>query len=967
VRRPPTCAFYGNLRHASLAAVLEPLAHEEEALTRFLDLGPVPTLGDPPTGGRVAAVLPVNVGDEIGELGEIVLDDGTSALALDFGLALGPDGRDTIYPDAFYDEVMRLAGWRLVHGSDLSAPEWERHPELSIWSVCTPRVILHLRDEWHHGLGQYRGADLALVRDDGERLTWSHPPLPEGQPPTASVALGAWVVGHASATLEAHPHAEPGADALMLSPVPSSVAAAQSVDVELLEPREITVQALDPADWFPRPGGRGWEPVTAVHTDVVLPAPHAVAPWTNGNAVTPLLDGQAYFADLARELDRIDAGDHYLCQAGWWTDHRFPLTQVTDHAPVPAVLTGPDARTLGDHWDRIAAAGASIFELVWNPTGGPHTWLPDAIPPGRVHDLWESIEDFDEDMRSLAVALTNPFGPAFGPPHAPAVAAVNGLPGTGRTEAILDGRHRPAASHHAKQCAIRNADGLVAWVGGIDLNEDRTNSAAHHDHSLSHFPHHDVQCRIEGPAARDVLRTFLSRWNDHPKLDAPTPANGKTTDLQCPALGFAAAGHELALEEADDRTGGTNLVQISRTFGNCRGLLNAPILDGGAFETNGGYTFAPDGEFTIESAVLGAIKRAKRFVYIEDQFLGSMKIATAVADKIAERKAALEADPEGEEPFFVYLVVPYFPEVETELGLTSTAAWHLARLRHLMASGPRINPSLYGRILDLLGEQDAMPEKLVQGDPWGYLNTRWHDLLSSVDPRGDHWRMHCLRLPPFKRPKPVYSSSGPAEPDQVTLEDRRIYVHTKITIVDDVWATIGSANMCVRSHTLDTEINCCFVDGRTDDRGLRTSVRDLRRALWAEHLDIPLADFPVEAGNHPWLRSLWERRTTSAAELPPTGSGERPWGGRTYPWPYAEIGVGKGAPPVLTWSPPIPIEEFGVSAVPQYWWLTEQHGKAPWIADVERLMPPRIGSQAFAFDGQDGAAYAPYDLAEHIE
>jgi phosphatidylserine/phosphatidylglycerophosphate/cardiolipin synthase-like enzyme len=87
--------------------------------------------------------------------------------------------------------------------------------------------------------------------------------------------------------------------------------------------------------------------------------------------------------------------------------------------------------------------------------------------------------------------------------------------------------------------------------------------------------------------------------------------------------------------------------------------------------------------------------------------------------------------------------------------------------------------------------------------------------------------------------------------EDVEVDDRRSYIHTKVTIVDDVWATIGSANINVRSHTGDSEINCDYIDGRADERGLRISVRDLRRQLWAEHVGFQLSSIPLEAGNHP--------------------------------------------------------------------------------------------------------------------
>lgn len=61
-------------------------------------------------------------------------------------------------------------------------------------------------------------------------------------------------------------------------------------------------------------------------------------------------------------------------------------------------------------------------------------------------------------------------------------------------------------------------------------------------------------------------------------------------------------------------------------------------------------------------------------------------------------------------------------------------------------------------------------------------------------------------------------------------------VHTKVVLVDDVFAAVGSANLFSRSMAgVDTELNVAFVT--TGDQ-----VRELRVRLWAEHLRTPVND-----------------------------------------------------------------------------------------------------------------------------
>ncbi|HSS61857.1 MAG TPA: phospholipase D family protein [Candidatus Limnocylindrales bacterium] len=73
-----------------------------------------------------------------------------------------------------------------------------------------------------------------------------------------------------------------------------------------------------------------------------------------------------------------------------------------------------------------------------------------------------------------------------------------------------------------------------------------------------------------------------------------------------------------------------------------------------------------------------------------------------------------------------------------------------------------------------------------------------------------------------------------------------VYVHAKISVIDDVWASVGSDNFNRRSWSHDSEIACAVVDTVRDPReptdpaglgdGARTFARDLRLQLWREHL-----------------------------------------------------------------------------------------------------------------------------------
>jgi phosphatidylserine/phosphatidylglycerophosphate/cardiolipin synthase-like enzyme len=79
-----------------------------------------------------------------------------------------------------------------------------------------------------------------------------------------------------------------------------------------------------------------------------------------------------------------------------------------------------------------------------------------------------------------------------------------------------------------------------------------------------------------------------------------------------------------------------------------------------------------------------------------------------------------------------------------------------------------------------------------------------------------------------------------------------VYVHAKVCVIDDVWASVGSDNVNRRSWTHDSELSCAVVDTVADEReprvldrfgdAARAFARNLRLELAREHLDRELGD-----------------------------------------------------------------------------------------------------------------------------
>ncbi len=65
-------------------------------------------------------------------------------------------------------------------------------------------------------------------------------------------------------------------------------------------------------------------------------------------------------------------------------------------------------------------------------------------------------------------------------------------------------------------------------------------------------------------------------------------------------------------------------------------------------------------------------------------------------------------------------------------------------------------------------------------------------------------------------------------PDHGQMRYRPIYVHAKVGVVDDRWATVGSANLNSRGVSHDAELNVAALDAEF--------AHGLRLMLWAEHV-----------------------------------------------------------------------------------------------------------------------------------
>lgn len=286
-----------------------------------------------------------------------------------------------------------------------------------------------------------------------------------------------------------------------------------------------------------------------------------------------------------------------------------------------------------------------------------------------------------------------------------------------------------------QKCAV--VDDRVAFLGGIDLTAqmegdyDRWDTHIHpcesperrSAYSPAAHPWHDVHTRVLGPAVADVRRNIVQRWS---------AVAARHTGPAWPS----------ELPDADP----------------------APVSDGISAQVwrtipPHTYPFAPEGVGTIKDGYLHAIHSARRFIYLENQYLwpevfvglDSLRWGERSPDAMDVLEALRDALERGVR---VAIVLPDHPNCGRKFT-DGGVAWLSAQAPRALADGQL---SIF-----TLGASQVVDGRMVY---------------------------------------------------------RPVYVHAKVMIVDDQFWTAGSANLNSRGMRSDAEINIASLDP-TVARGMR--------------------------------------------------------------------------------------------------------------------------------------------------
>jgi len=355
---------------------------------------------------------------------------------------------------------------------------------------------------------------------------------------------------------------------------------------------------------------------------------------------------------------------------------------------------------------------------------------------------------------------------------------------------------------------------IVAFVGGIDLTDGRWDTPEHslfktllHEHKDDFYqnlcastvdvgprePWHDIHLYVDGKAAVDVLQNFSERWRFQgaDRVTCLYPLTEEEFDLGARGSGGDWKVQFFRSINADSLSFDDNRIQ------------NARNLKGKFYESS------------IHDAYIHHIRRAKKFIYIENQyFLGSSHCWTTPDPKCCHLvpleicTRITRAIAEGED-FRVYVVVPMFPE-----GVPTTSA-----VQEILSFQCFTMEMMYKRISNAIAEAGS------DAHPTDYLS------------------FFCLakRESPDDVPDEIGMPDGE---DEILLRVRTtlrsmIYVHSKMAIFDDEYIIVGSANINQRSMdgNRDSEIciGACQSKFINSDDELKGDVQRFRLALWAAH------------------------------------------------------------------------------------------------------------------------------------
>jgi phosphatidylserine/phosphatidylglycerophosphate/cardiolipin synthase-like enzyme len=306
-------------------------------------------------------------------------------------------------------------------------------------------------------------------------------------------------------------------------------------------------------------------------------------PLINGrssNGVGPDVDLTEPLDQMQKAVQGLGRGD-FVYLAAWFFE---PATQLTAGAYKGAL-------TWGELFAKKAAEGVRIRILIndFDSLTGLDQWLKKtALEP--LDKIINAMAAADRDNLKYMVQLH----PAY----------------VGSLKSLLAGQGGKSihvASYHEKFMVTWNSktQEMLAFCGGLDI-ESRKTPAKWSYHGLIGW--HDIHVQLEGPITRDLERNFVTRWNLFREKNTRKALTGWKPMEVLPST---------ALSTADDAAAKkVHKLKTLRTE-----------------SENGTFGIYSTVQEDVKEAYKRAIRGAKSFIYMENQYFRSIDLGNWIAEQ----------------------------------------------------------------------------------------------------------------------------------------------------------------------------------------------------------------------------------------------------------------------------------------------------------------------------------------------
>lgn len=372
---------------------------------------------------------------------------------------------------------------------------------------------------------------------------------------------------------------------------------------------------------------------------------------------------------------------------------------------------------------------------------------------------------------------------------------------------------------------------FVAYLGGMDMNGNRLDNFGRQGTS----PYHDVHARITGPAAGDVFKTWEERHEYEKTLDENAAALERIFDAPLP-------------ETLPVNNEAKHIIQISRT------LFRAANAN-----SNHALPFARQGDNSIHQNLVRAIREAREYIYIADQYFvpnettnGEPAYLNELLDAADHCKRLIIVSPN----VMTLVDIAFGHERRADVVSRLLARWG----RRAVIGAPMRRPVLAGSggiayegrcilfagITSLEGFIKIGPRARVAAKTpfWVWING---ELMLATEVSDENElidghpvvKVKVLRGAVGANARWGASTREHPKGSAVTFSQLRgIFVHDKNMLVDDMHVYIGSGNINRRGFFYDGEIGAFAVPEQLK-AAADNPAKILRTELWAEHLNLP--------------------------------------------------------------------------------------------------------------------------------